>query len=74
MNGKFCLFALILVLSLVLSSYVVLAQSYKSEEEKIAETIHIRKIMKIRARRSKSPPDSQWGGSESPEAPGPNAV
>ncbi|XP_019096577.1 PREDICTED: uncharacterized protein LOC104765122 [Camelina sativa] len=66
MKVKFCLIASLLILSLAISSYVVLVQSYESEEETIAETIHIRKIMKIGAPRSKSPPDRQWGGSDSP--------
>ncbi|OAP02775.1 hypothetical protein AXX17_AT3G13720 [Arabidopsis thaliana] len=44
------------------------------EEETIAETIHIRKVMKIRVPRSKSPPDRQWGEGDSPQAASPNSV
>lgn len=44
------------------------------EEETEAETIHIRKIMKIRVPRSKSPPDRQWDESDSPQAASPNLV
>ncbi|KAG7581799.1 hypothetical protein ISN44_As08g014410 [Arabidopsis suecica] len=71
MMVKFCLITSLLVLSLAISSYVVSAQS---KEETIGETIHIRKIMKIRAPRSKSPPDRQWGESDSPQAASPNSV
>ncbi|XP_010465182.1 PREDICTED: uncharacterized protein LOC104745592 [Camelina sativa] len=74
MKVKSCLIASLLILSLVILSYVVLAQSYKSKEETIAETIHIRKIMKIGAPRSKSPRDRQWGGSDSSQAAGPNSL
>ncbi|XP_018455670.1 uncharacterized protein LOC108826819 [Raphanus sativus] len=74
MKGKFCLIVSLLILSLAVSSSVVLTQSYQSKEENIVETIHIRKIMKIGAPRSKSPRDRQWGGREPPQAPGPIAV
>ncbi|CAH2053819.1 unnamed protein product [Thlaspi arvense] len=74
MKVKFCLIVWLLILSLAIWSYVVLAQSYKSKEENIAETIHIRKMMKIGAPRSKSPPDRQWGGSDSSQSPGPSVV
>ncbi|KAF8052437.1 hypothetical protein N665_1559s0009 [Sinapis alba] len=75
MKGKFCLIVSLLFLSLAVSSYVVSStQPYQSKEENIAETIHIRKIRKIGAPRSKSPRSRQWGGREPPHAPGPNAV
>ncbi|KAG7631092.1 hypothetical protein ISN44_As03g013480 [Arabidopsis suecica] len=71
MKVKFCLIASLLIFSMAISSYVV---SYKSKEETIAETIHIRKVMKIRVPRSKSPPDRQWGEGDSPQAASPNSV
>ncbi|EOA32765.1 hypothetical protein CARUB_v10016071mg [Capsella rubella] len=75
MKVNFCLIASLLILTLVISSYVVLAQPHNSKEETIAEEmIHIRKIMKIGAPRSKSPPDRQWGERDSPPAAGPNTL
>ncbi|CAH8348987.1 unnamed protein product [Eruca vesicaria subsp. sativa] len=75
MKGKFCLIISLMILSLAISSYAVLTQSYKSKEENIEEMIHIRKIKKIVALPSKSPRDRQWGGREPPSlAAAPNAV
>ncbi|RID70088.1 hypothetical protein BRARA_C02138 [Brassica rapa] len=64
MKGKFCLIVSLLIL---FGGFII-------QEKNIADTIHIRKIMKIGAPRSKSPRDRQWGGREPPQAPGPNAV
>ncbi|KAF8052436.1 hypothetical protein N665_1559s0008 [Sinapis alba] len=75
MKGKLGLIISLLMLSLSISSYAVLTQSYKSKDENIEERIHIRKIKKIVALPSKSPRDRQWGGREPPSlAAGPNAV
>ncbi|KAF8048104.1 hypothetical protein N665_2675s0006 [Sinapis alba] len=75
MKGKLCLIVSLLILSMAISLYVVLTQSFKSKEQNISETIHIRKIKKIVALPSKSPRNRQWRRwLPPPQAAGPSAV
>ncbi|CAL9220672.1 unnamed protein product [Arabidopsis halleri] len=74
MKVKFCLIASLLILSLAISSHVVLAQSTNLTIERKKESKKIFKLIRKHAPRSKSPPDRQWGESDSPQAASPNSV